>query len=80
MNRKYLILNVSEIDLIDFSQVFPKTKDGLQYSLNLEKTYIKWDSDDTPSFVDNLTTKEGPFTNLEILEIISTNEWYKPTV
>lgn len=80
MNRKYLILNVSEIDLIDFSQVFPKTKDGLHYSLNLEKTYIKWDSDETPSFVDNLTTKEGPFTNLEILEIISTNEWYKPTV
>jgi hypothetical protein len=80
MNRKYLILNVSEIDLIDFSEVFPKTKDGLQYSLDHSKTYIKWDGDITPFFIPSLTTKEGPYNNFEILEIISSNEWYKPTI
>jgi hypothetical protein len=34
----------------------------------------------TPSFIPSLTTKEGPYDNFEILEIISSNEWYKPTI
>lgn len=32
----------------------------------------------TPAFVDTLTTKEGPYTHSEIIEILSTPEWTAP--
>jgi hypothetical protein len=41
------------------------------------KTFVKWNGT-TPSFVDNLTTKEGPYTHSEMLTILATPEWTDP--
>lgn len=76
-DREYLILNVSEIPLIDFNAIEETSADTLRLSVDKSKTIIKWDGSQPP-FVNNLTTKEGPYTYSEILTITSTSEWVSP--
>lgn len=73
-DRNYLILSTTEIDKIDFNQVLETSADTLRKSVDESKTFIKWDNE-IPSFVNSLTTKEGPYTHSEILEILSGDEW-----
>jgi len=73
-NREFIIFNVSEISLIDFSKVQETSEETLRKSIDNTKTFVKWDGE-TPEFVNSLTTKEGPYTYSEILNILSTPEW-----
>jgi predicted Ser/Thr protein kinase len=73
-NRKFIIFNVNEIYLIDFSKVKETSQETLRKNVDKNKTFVKWDGE-TPEFVNSLTTKEGPYTYLEILNILSTSEW-----
>jgi hypothetical protein len=41
------------------------------------KTFCKWDGT-TPEFFNEMTTKEGPYTYPEILNILATPEWTDP--
>lgn len=75
MNKLYLIFNVSEIPLVDFSEVFETSVETLRYSLDQTKTLIKYDSYNIPSFYENMVTKEGPYTHEEIVSIMTTPEW-----
>ena len=72
---KYLIFNISEIDKVNFDEVRETSKDTLRISIDGTKTFVKWEEDETPSFVYTLTTAEGPYTHEEILEILSTDFW-----
>jgi len=74
-NREFMIFNVSELNQIDFSQVLETSADTVRKSLNLTKTFVKWDGETIPSSVNSLTTKEGPYTYSEILSILATSEW-----
>jgi hypothetical protein len=78
-NRKFMIFNVSELDIIDFTQVYETSKDTIRKSIDGSKTFIKWNGD-IPECVSNLTTKEGPYTYEEILSIMSTEEWTDPNI
>ena len=73
-NREFIIFNVSEISLIDFSKVQETSEETLRKSIDNTKTFVKWDGE-TPEFVNSLTTKEGPYTYSEILNILSTPQW-----
>ena len=77
-NRKFIILNVSELELIDFTQVCETSSETVRKSVDGTKTFVKWDSTEMPSSVESLTTKEGPYTYEEILGILSTIEWTDP--
>ena len=77
-NRQYLIFNVSELPLIDFLQVLETSSSTLRFSVDNTKTFVKWDSVIEPSFVNLLTSKEGPYSYDEILSILSTPEWLGP--
>ena len=74
-NREFMIFNVSESPLIDFSQVLETSIDTVRRSVDGTKTFVKWDGNTTPSSVDGLTTKEGPYTYDEILTILNGPEW-----
>lgn len=76
-NREFMIFSVSELDQIDFTQVLETSKDTVRKSVDQTKTFVKW-SGEIPECVNNLTTKEGPYTYEEILEILSTPEWTDP--
>jgi hypothetical protein len=74
-NRKYVIFNVSELDKIDFNQVQETSVETIRKSVDETLTFVKYDGDEMPSSVLSLTTKQGPYTQTEILEIINTPEW-----
>ena len=76
-NRKFIIFNVSELNQIDFTQVLETSIDTVRKSVDQTKTFVKWDGA-MPECVNNLTTKEGPYTYDEILTILSTTEWSDP--
>ena len=74
MARKYLIIPVSEVSKVDFSQVCETSEDTVRKSVDETKTFIKWDSSE-PSFVSSITGTEGPYTHTEILSILVTEDW-----
>jgi hypothetical protein len=73
-NREFMIFNVSELPLIDFTQVHETSQDTVRRSVDATLTFVKWDGA-TPSSVEALTTKQGPYTYDEILTILSGPEW-----
>lgn len=73
-NRNYIIFNVSELDKVDFTQVMETSIDTVRKSIDGTKTFVKWEGGE-PSFVSSLTTKEGPYTHEEIIQILITDEW-----
>jgi len=75
--RNYVIFNVSELNKIDFNQVLETSADTVRKSVDGTKTFVKWGGDE-PSCISELTTKEGPYSHEEILQILSTEEWTKP--
>jgi hypothetical protein len=76
--RQFMIFGTSELPLIDFTKVLETSIDTVRKSVDETKTFVKWDGDVVPSSVDSLTTKEGPYTYEEILNILSTPEWTSP--
>lgn len=76
-NRRFMIFNVSELGQIDFSTVLETSSETVRKSVNETKTFVKWDGT-IPTCVNNLTTKQGPYTYDEILVILSTPEWTSP--
>jgi hypothetical protein len=77
-NREFIIFNVSELNQIDFTQVLETSIDTVRKSVDQTKTFVKWDGV-MPEFVNNLTTKEGPYTYDEIIPILLTTEWTEPS-
>ena len=76
-NREFMIFNVSELPQIDFTQVQETSIDTVRKSVDQTKTFVKWDGE-IPSSISSLTTKEGPYTYDEMLDILSTEEWTDP--
>ena len=72
--RNYMIFNVSEIDTIHFDEVLETSAETLRKSVDETKTFVKWDGE-MPQCVQDLTTKEGPYTHTEILQILSGEDW-----
>jgi len=73
-NREFIIFNVNEMSLIDFSKVQETSEETLRKNIDKTKTFVKWDGE-TPEFVNSLSTKEGPYTYVEIINILSMPEW-----
>ena len=74
-DRNFMIFNVSELPNIDFTQVLETSQDTVRKSIDQTKTFVKWDGEIIPATVESLTTKEGPYTYLEMLDILSGPEW-----
>jgi hypothetical protein len=77
-NREFMIFEVSELHQINFNEVLETSIDTVRKSVDETKTFVKWDGTTIPSSVAALTTKEGPYTYNEILEILATPEWSDP--
>jgi len=77
-NREFMIFNVSELGTINFNEVLETSADTVRKSVDLTKTFVKWDGVTIPPSVEALTTKEGPYTYTEIISILATPEWTDP--
>ena len=71
MSRKYVIINADEVDSVNFDQVDETSANTVRYSLDGSKTFVKFDSDTTPSFLKGKTQ----YSHSEILAILATDEW-----
>jgi len=69
-NRKYVIIDASEVSTVDFSQVYETSANTLRYSLDDSQTFVKFEGS-TPSFLNGKTQ----YTHSEILNILSGAEW-----
>jgi len=69
--RKYVIINADEVDSVDFSQVDETSANTVRYSVDNSQTFVKFDSDTTPSFLEGKTQ----YSHSEILAILATDEW-----
>ena len=76
-HRHYMIFNVSELDTIDFEVVLETSAETVRKSVDETKTFVKWEGE-MPVCVSGLSTKEGPYTHAEILEILSGEDWTAP--
>jgi hypothetical protein len=74
MERNYLIIGKDDVFLVDFSKVLQTSSETLRYSIDGNKTIIKWEGEE-PSFISSIVYKEGPYNPEEIIEIIKTSEW-----
>lgn len=73
--RQFMIFNVSELPLINFSQVLETSINTVRKNVDGTKAFVKWNSDIIPECVEKLITKEGSYTYEEMLIILSTPEW-----
>jgi hypothetical protein len=79
MERNFIIFNVSELTNINFNEVLETSIDTVRKSVDGQKTFVKWEGE-IPECVISLTTKEGPYTNTEILEILNSSDWFKTII
>ena len=70
LNRKWIIINVSDITDEMISNAIQTSMDTLRKTNDGTKTILKWDGD-TPSCFDGLTT----YTHSEILTELAKSEW-----
>ena len=73
-NRRFVIFDVTELNLIDFNQVYETSEETVRKSIDGTKTFVKYDIPQ-PSSVVSLTTKSVEYTYNEILQILNTPEW-----
>ena len=71
-NRKYVIINASEVGSVDFSQVHETSASTLRYSLDNSKTFVKLDGN-TPSFLNGKTS----YTHSEMITVLDGSDWYE---
>ena len=69
-NRKYVIINASEVGTVDFSQVLETSTSTLRYSNDDSQTFVKFEGN-TPSFLSGKTQ----YNYSEILTILNGEDW-----
>jgi hypothetical protein len=70
MDRKYVILNLDEIDSVDFDQVMETEASKVRKSVDGSKLFVKYEGTQ-PSFLSG----KQEYTHSEILAILATDEW-----
>ena len=55
--------------------ILETSKDTVRKSVDETKTFVKWEGETAPSSVDALTTKEGPYSYEQILNILTGSAW-----
>lgn len=76
--RNFMILDVADLGLVDFSQVLETSADTVRRSVDGTRTFVKWDGDAVPPSVDAVPSKQGPLTYEEMIEVLATEEWTRP--
>jgi len=77
MNKKtYAIIKLSDIGLIDFSQVAQSSASTVRKSLDNTQFVIKWQEGYEPTFIeDGSVIPVGIYNHSEVLELMGTPFW-----
>jgi len=72
----YTIINISEVDKINWEELNENSMQTARKSLNEEFILISW-NDIEPTFINNLQSKSSIYTDVNIYDILNTDEWRK---
>lgn len=76
-NLTYNIINISDLENIDFSQIYETSVNTIRKSLDKSKFIIKYNIE--PSFItDGSLPVVGTYNHSEILEILAGSDWTEP--
>ena len=70
-----MIFDTSETGSINFDQVLETSINTLRLNVSNSQTFVKWEGETVPSSVNALTTKEGPYSYDQILNILTGSAW-----
>jgi hypothetical protein len=73
--RTYAVINLTDIGLIDFSQVGQTSASTIRKSLDDTQFVIKWEDGYTPTFINNPVVPVGTYDHHAILDLMATAEW-----
>ena len=77
-NLHYVIFDTTETGSVNFTEVLETSIQTLRLSISGSQTFVKYEGDTMPTSVSSLTTKEGPYSHTEILNILTGSEWNDP--
>ena len=74
--RTYAVINLTDLELIDFSQINETSKDTIRKSLDNTEFVIKWEVGHIPTFISDASViPVGTYDHHAILELMATPEW-----
>ena len=74
--KTYAVINLTDLELIDFSQINETSKDTIRKSLDETQFVIKWQEGYIPTFItDSTVVPVGTYDHHAILELMATPEW-----
>jgi hypothetical protein len=75
-SKTYAVINISDIGLIDFSQIAQSSASTIRKSLDDTQFVIKWQEGYEPTFIaDGTVIPVGIYDHHAILELMSTDKW-----
>jgi len=75
-NRTYAVINLTDVGLIDFSQVGETSVNTIRKSLDDTQFVIKWEDGYTPTFIsDGTVIAVQTYDHHGILELMATPAW-----
>tara|TARA_R100000750_G_C2298258_1_gene77729 strand:- start:286 stop:543 length:258 start_codon:yes stop_codon:yes gene_type:complete len=78
-NKTYATINLTELSLIDFSQILENSSSTIRKSLDDTEFVIKWQDGYTPTFItDSSVVPVGTYNHHAILELMATAAWSEP--
>lgn len=78
LDTNFVIFNVSELNKVTFENLLQDNKNTVRKSIDMTKTFIGWWKGNTPSFINNLTTKSKIYTYEELILVLEGLEWTVP--
>jgi hypothetical protein len=77
--KTYAIINLTDISLIDFSQVAQSSASTIRKSLDDTQFVIKWQDGYEPTFIsDGTVIPVGTYDHHAILQLMATDKWSEP--
>ena len=77
--RTYAVINIANLDLIDFSQIEETSSNTIRKSLDDTQFVIKWQEGHIPTFItDSSVVPVGTYDHHAILELMATDKWSEP--
>ena len=74
--RTYAVINITDLELIDFSQIEETSINTIRKSIDNTQFVIKWENGYTPTFItDASVIPVGTYDHHAILELMATSEW-----
>ena len=78
-NKTYAIINITDLSLIDFSQIDETSEDTIRKSLDNSQFVIKWENGNIPSFIsDSSVIPVGKYDHHSALELMHSIVWQEP--